>query len=1545
MADPIPGMLNVLIEHTPTSMAIVEGKSLRFRWCNPAYRQCLDEPFRTRGVAGVPYAQVFPDARASGLEALLRRVIAERSNLTFPEYEYRGLERGVTYWHLNIMAIAAAPGADDAIPDVLIQGYEVTDAVVARKNAERLAAELRAANERWELVVRGTEDGIWDWDIVNNVVYWSPRTKEMLGYADHELEVTRDAVRDLIHPDDRGPAWASVRQQLEAGSDHYRGEYRLRHRDGHYRWVLARGLVVRDSAGTALRIVGSHVDITEHRRSEEALRKSREQLLGIINNSPAMIFVKDLEGRYLLVNEPFNRGAGVSDAGGLSDADLFDPPTAARVRADDGQVLASRAPRTIEETITYRSRTMHFLTTKFPLAGSDGQPYALCGIATEVTALKQAEEKLRESEEYHRQFLENLPQMAWTCRADGHCDYLSPQWMAYTGGTMDDALGTGWQQAIHPEDRPAAARAWTAGVEGRAPYDVEYRLRSRDGGYRWFHARGTLFRDAAGRPVRWFGTTTDVHDRRTALEQLRISEARFRLFAQSSVMGILFADPAGGISYANDEYLRIVGRTRREIGDGSLRWDTITPPEWLDRDRQALAEADRKGQCVPYEKEYVRPDGTRVPVLIGFVLGGADRQEATAFVLDLTEQKRTSAALRESEQRLQIALEAGRMGTWEWTIADGRVAWSPTLEKIHGRLPGTFKGTFEDVLADVHPDDRAALASAVQNALTTRTNHHVTYRILTHDGRERWVEAHGTLLCDADGNPQRMVGVCADVTERRQAEESVRESEQLLRVVTDTLPSLMAYINRDEKYVFNNRAYEQWVKIPREQLRGKSLRDMPIEYATIADHVATALSGRTVNFQRQITYPDGITRHVDVTYSPDTNPAGVVQGFAVLVNDVSQLRRTEDALRASQERWRLAVQGTNDGIWDHDLLNDAVYWSPRCKEMLGYADDALQMSVEMFRMLIHPEDREATHASYARHRDGASPQFMHEYRLLHRDGSYRWILARGMLVRNAQGAAVRMVGSHTDITGRRAIEDRLRSSEGRLQVALDTADLALWDIDLTTGAVTESDRLIALFGLPAGTRHQRIKDWGRYVHPDDQARLAEAYQKALTGQGDYVAEHRVLGADGRVRWVSSRGRVVAGANGAPLHMIGVSADVTAQKLSQADLEHAKEAAEAANSAKDRFLAVLSHELRTPLTPVVMTLAALDMDENVAAATKQDLALVRRNIELETQLIDDLLDVTRIANGKLRLTPRPVRVHELLEHVCTICEPDARSKHIALRCHLEAPADLTHADPARLEQVFWNLVKNAIKFTPEGGRVDVSTLAAAEGAIEVTVRDSGVGISPEVKERIFNAFEQGEQTVTRTFGGLGLGLAISKAIVDLHAGKIWADSDGKGAGATFHVLLPLRTQADGERQHPQQSPGGAGRREKNAPPLRVLLVDDHADTVRVMERLLTALGMRVTTAGSVESALGTLRSAEVDLLISDIGLPDGTGHELIVQAHRARPGLPAIALSGFGMDADVRRSLDAGFFTHLTKPVSPERLQGAITAAMGSYRAAVKKDAP
>ena len=326
-------------------------------------------------------------------------------------------------------------------------------------------------------------------------------------------------------------------------------------------------------------------------------------------------------------------------------------------------------------------------------------------------------------------------------------------------------------------------------------------------------------------------------------------------------------------------------------------------------------------------------------------------------------------------------------------------------------------------------------------------------------------------------------------------------------------------------------------------------------------------------------------------------------------------------------------------------------------------------------------------------------------------------------------------------------------------------------------------------------------------------------------------------------------------------------------------------------------------------------------------------IVRRNIDLEVKLIDDLLDLSRVTSGKLRLQMQPLRVHELLAHVVRSSTAEAAGKPLRVRHELHAKNDLSSGDPARLQQVFWNLLRNAVKFTPEGGDITVRTWnREADGRLMVEVRDSGVGISPEVLPRVFDAFEQGEVRMTRQFGGLGLGLAIAKAVVEMHAGSIRAASDGPGRGATFTVELGVVREGDAMEPHPAAAPSAGTRRSRS----RVLLVEDHPDTSRAMASLLSRSGYEVKSAHSVASALQLAGAEAFDIVVSDIGLPDATGYELM-ELIQERHGIKGIALSGYGMEEDVRKSREAGFAEHVTKPVNVAQLQTVIERVLGDQR--------
>jgi PAS domain S-box-containing protein len=519
----------------------------------------------------------------------------------------------------------------------------------------------------------------------------------------------------------------------------------------------------------------------------------------------------------------------------------------------------------------------------------------------------------------------------------------------------------------------------------------------------------------------------------------------------------------------------------------------------------------------------------------------------------------------------------------------------------------------------------------------------------------------------------------------------------------------------------------------------------------------------------------------------------------------------------------------------------------------------------------------------------------------------------------------RAVREAADRAARRAAEDRLRASEARLRMTVESVrDYAIFSIDPAgriTGWNVGAERV---FGF---TESEVVGQQVELLYTIDD-RAAGVPMRELSN-----AVANGFSRDDRFHQRKDGTRFFANGVVTPVYddahrLIGftkVAQDVTELKERDAELRRARDAAEAASQAKDHFLAVLSHELRTPLTPVLTMAQFMERDMSLPLQARDAFGMIRRNIELEARLIDDLLDITRISRGKMEFNFSTVDAHEKVKQVIEMCSDDARAKGIELSADLLAPRTHVHADAARIQQVAWNLIKNAIKFTPAGGTIRVWTTCDGDGHFVLEVQDSGIGIEPDLLPRLFLPFEQGGKDVTRLFGGLGLGLTISKSIIEQHSGRIRAQSDGNGRGATFRIELPT---VDGGPALEHAGPSSASAGNKSAPGVRVLLVEDNVDTAGVMSMVLTMAGFEVRVANSVAAALKSAAAEPPDVLVSDIGLPDGSGLDLMRQLQNARPIL-GIALSGYGQEEDVRRSRDAGFIEHLIKPIDLDALERSV----------------
>jgi PAS domain S-box-containing protein len=512
-----------------------------------------------------------------------------------------------------------------------------------------------------------------------------------------------------------------------------------------------------------------------------------------------------------------------------------------------------------------------------------------------------------------------------------------------------------------------------------------------------------------------------------------------------------------------------------------------------------------------------------------------------------------------------------------------------------------------------------------------------------------------------------------------------------------------------------------------------------------------------------------------------------------------------------------------------------------------------------------------------------------------------------------------------DVTEQKRAEAALRESEGRFRQLADAMPQMVWVTRPDGYHEYYNKRWYEFTGVPESSTDG--DGWNGVFHPEDQGRAWAAWRHSLTSGEPYEIEYRLRHRSGEYRWTLGRALPIRDESGAVTKWFGTCTDIDALKRLQRERETllereraARAEAERASEAKSEFLATLSHELRTPLTPVLLTVSLMESNPDLHPQLRDDVTTIRRNVELESQLISDLLDLTRITRGKLQLDEQDTDLHLIVRRAIDICQREASAK---LTVDLRATRHTVRGDSTRLQQVFWNLINNAIKFTPEDATITVRSYDARDGRVAVEVRDTGAGIDPAVLPRIFDAFEQGEVRSARQQAGLGLGLAISKKLAEAHGGTIIAESAGRGRGATFTVELPL-TDAPVRAGLPYSpTPVPTASR-----PLNVLLVEDHEPTLRVMERLLRQIGHRVTGVTSVASATAAARHDGFDLIISDLGLPDGSGLDIIREL-RDRYAGRSIALTGYGMESDIAASRAAGFTEHLTKPVDLAALDAAI----------------
>ncbi|HXG38293.1 MAG TPA: response regulator [Bacteroidota bacterium] len=655
----------------------------------------------------------------------------------------------------------------------------------------------------------------------------------------------------------------------------------------------------------------------------------------------------------------------------------------------------------------------------------------------------------------------------------------------------------------------------------------------------------------------------------------------------------------------------------------------------------------------------------------------------------------------------------------------------------------------------------------------------------------------------------------------------------------------------------------------------------------------------------------------------------ILAAILVLYLDVREYQRTVELLRASEERYDLAVHGSNAGMWDWNIKTNDVYYSPRWKSMLGYEDHEIMNRYEEWEKLLHPEDKERVIAAVREYLEGKSPEFELEYRLRQKDGTYRWVLARGVCLRDEQGRPYRMAGSHIDVHARKQLEQDLRESEKRYRQLVEVASDIFYRAD-TQGYFTYAN----LVGLRVvGYSEEELKKM-RYVDliRPDYRREAErfyALQYARKTPNTYF-EFPIIVKDGREIWLGQNVQLLE-ERGEIVGFQATARDITEKRRAEEELRVAKQRAEEATKAKSEFLANMSHEIRTPMNGII-GMTDLLLDTELSKQQREYLEMVKSSADSLLRIINDILDFSKIEAGKFDLDHAPFRLRESLGTTMKMLALRAEKKglEVALRIQPDVPDSLI-GDLGRLQQVLINLVGNAIKFTEKGEvvvTVSVEERRGQEVMLHFAVRDTGIGIPKEKQQLIFEAFTQADASTTRHYGGTGLGLSISAGIISLMKGRIWVESK-PGLGSTFHATALFGVGQEGEWQDTVHL--------KNK---TVLVVDDHETNRLILKEMLSQWGMNVTAVDDGKAALEAVRqrsggSNGYDLIILDANMPEMNGFDVAEEIHRL-PGLKnqiVLMLSSTAHPEEVERCRKIGRCSYITKPVSQSSLLNAMMDAL------------
>ena len=861
-------------------------------------------------------------------------------------------------------------------------------------------------------------------------------------------------------------------------------------------------------------------------------------------------------------------------------------------------------------------------------------------------------------------------------------------------------------------------------------------------------------------------------------------------------------------------------------------------------------------------------------------------------------------------------------------VPDGTiVSWNRAAQKLFGYSAEEIVG--QNIVTLTIEEERPAAIAAIQRMKRGKSVIPFDGTGITKDRRRIEISCSASPVKDADGTMMGVAGIVRDISERKRAD----EARALLAAVVESSEEGILAVSLDRRVLSWNRGAEAIYGFSAEEIVGQPVFStiIPAEHQEEYEKFfLRVLAGETlVRFESERRRGDGERVDVALTYSPVKNQRGEVIGVSAIVRDITQAKATRQALHEANENYRALINNIPDVTWMVDSNHQMKFISPNAERVFGLSlPECYSRRAEVLFDFIHPDEAEQVKQQFKLFFDEGAA-FDVEFRIRRSDGEWRWIHNRAIQTFEKDGLRYAS-GLLTDITQRKTAEESQRESEQRYRLLFERNLAGVFRCSLQGILLEYNDAGARILGYDSGADLVGRPAADMFFDPADKA---VSDQKMVDHGTAFNQEIRMRRKDGSSAWIMANTTMVKGASGTEIE--GTFVDITMIKQAEEQMRMAKEAAEAANRAKSEFLANMSHEIRTPMNGVI-GMIDLALDTNLSAEQREYLTTVKSSAGALLAIINDILDFSKIEARKLELQRVPFSVKEVVRATVKGFLVQARNKQLSLQCDFSADVpEMAIGDPGRLRQILMNLVGNALKFTNQG-EILVHVMRLHEDTLQFSVSDTGIGISPEKQQTIFEAFVQADTSSTRQYGGTGLGLAIVSQLVALMQGRIWLESK-PGSGSTFYFTAPftratdvaVRDAAQRNEERPATMPVGK---------LRILIADDNLVNLRLARSLLAKQGHSAVAVGSGREALAALEQQNFDLVLMDVQMPDMDGFET-TRAIRARERvskahLPIIAMTAHAMSGDRERCLAAGMDSYVTKPVDAAKLFTAIADALG-----------